>query len=217
MTKTLSKSHAVDRRQLLKASAISAAGAAAGMLASPYVARAAQRYTIAFLPKSLSIPVFFFGHYGADKRAKELGDVDIIWTGPTSEDANKQAQIISELTSRHVDAIAISAVAQEPLIRPINAAIDQGIIVTGWDLRRAEQQAPAVLWRRQLQDGPDARPRVGQTHRHERQGRAGKRQPRRNRPEHPYSRAPTSFSSNTPALRRKGRSSTRTTCSRRSN
>lgn len=128
-----SKRHGVDRRRFIKSAAVSIAATGTGGLALPNIARAARRYTIAFIPKSLSIPVFYFGHYGADKRAKELGDVDIIWVGPTSEDANKQAQMIAELTSRHVDAIAISAVAQEPLIGPINAAVDQGIIVTGWD------------------------------------------------------------------------------------
>ena len=35
-------------------------------------------------PEVTDNPVFYYAHYGADQRAKELGDVDVIWTGPTS-------------------------------------------------------------------------------------------------------------------------------------
>ena len=65
-----SKRHAVDRRRFLKSAAISVAATGTGALALPNIARAAQRYTIAFIPKSLSIPVFYFGHYGAKNEQK---------------------------------------------------------------------------------------------------------------------------------------------------
>jgi hypothetical protein len=110
-------------------------------------------------PEIAEHPGLLLRPYGADKRAKELGDVDIIPVGPTSKDANKQAQMISELTSRHVDAIAISAVAQEPLIGPINAAVDQGIIATGWDSDVPGQQATIVLRSRQMGQSSQRSPR----------------------------------------------------------
>jgi ribose transport system substrate-binding protein len=121
------------RRHLLKLGGGAAALAATAPLFQPAVARAARRYSIAMVPKALDILVFTYGHYGALQRAKELGDVDIIWSGPTNEDANKQAQILDDLISRHVDAIAVTAAAPQPLIAPINRAVDQGIIVTAWD------------------------------------------------------------------------------------
>lgn len=130
---TIAATPVTSRRRLLRVAGAGAALAAAAPLCRPYVARAARRYSIAIVPKALDILVFTYGHYGAEQRAKELGDVDVIWTGPTSEDANKQAEIIQGLISRHVDGIAVSAAAAQPLIGPLNSAVDQGIIVTAWD------------------------------------------------------------------------------------
>jgi ribose transport system substrate-binding protein len=121
------------RRHLLRLAGGSAALAASAPLLRPNIARAARRYRIAIIPKALDILVFTYGHYGAVQRAKELGDVEVIWTGPTTEDANKQAQIIDDLISRHVDAIAVTAAAPQPLIGPLDRAVDQGIVVTTWD------------------------------------------------------------------------------------
>jgi ribose transport system substrate-binding protein len=120
----------VGRRQFINTAGGLAAGA---ILSMPYVARAATRYTIAMVPKALDLPVFTYGHWGAVKRAAELGDVDLIWTGSTTQDANQEAEVVSGLVSRHVNGIALSAVAPEPLMGPINAAANQGTIVTTWD------------------------------------------------------------------------------------
>jgi ribose transport system substrate-binding protein len=121
-------SHNFSRRNILKGGL-----AAAGILAAPHVSRAANRLTIAMVPKSLDLPVFAYGHYGAIKRAAELGDVDLVWTGPPTQDANQQAKVVSGLVSRHVNGIALSAVAPEPLKGPIDAAVAQGATVTTWD------------------------------------------------------------------------------------
>jgi ribose transport system substrate-binding protein len=132
-TETVTLGSDTSRRRLLRVAGAGAALAAAAPLARPWVARAARRYSIAMVPKALDILVFSYGHYGAEQRAKELGDVDVIWTGPTVQDANKQAQIIQGLISRHVDGIAVTAAAAQPLIGPVNAAVDAGIVVTAWD------------------------------------------------------------------------------------
>jgi ribose transport system substrate-binding protein len=119
-----------SRREFINTVGALAAGT---VLSTPYIARAATRYTIAMVPKALDLPVFAFGHWGAMKRSAELGDVDLIWTASPTQDANEQAQIVSGLVSRHVDGIALSAVAPEPLMGPIAAASNQGAIVTTWD------------------------------------------------------------------------------------
>src|ERR1700685_4025876 len=92
----------ISRRRFIKSASVAAL---ASSVCSPYVARAATRYTIAMVPKALDLPVFAYGHFGAIKRAAELGDVDLIWAGPTIQDANQQAQVVSGLVSRHVDGI----------------------------------------------------------------------------------------------------------------
>ncbi|MGH7120371.1 MAG: substrate-binding domain-containing protein, partial [Acetobacteraceae bacterium] len=118
------------RRTLVRAAVL---GAGASLLAKPYVARAAKRYSIAVIPKSLDNPAFDYAHYGAETRAKELGDVDVIWTGSTTADASVEAQILSGLIARHIDAMAVDAAAAEPLVGPINQAVDKGIVVITWD------------------------------------------------------------------------------------
>ncbi len=118
-----------DRRSVL----LGGAGLALGGLAAPSIARAAKKYTVAVIPKSLDNSVFYYAHYGADKRAQELGDTDVIWTASTTSDANQEAQILSGLISRHVSAMAVDANAPEPLIGPINQAVGQNITVITWD------------------------------------------------------------------------------------
>lgn len=105
----------------------------AGALAMPYVAKAAKRYTIAVVPKSLDNPVFYTAHYGAIQRAKELGDVDLVWTASATSDASQEAEIVQNLMNRHVDGMAIDANAPQPLVAPINAAVEKGIKVITWD------------------------------------------------------------------------------------
>ncbi|MGH7117393.1 MAG: substrate-binding domain-containing protein [Gemmataceae bacterium] len=118
------------RRTLVRAAAL---GAGASLLAKPFVAHAAKRYSIAVIPKSLDNPVFYYAHFGAETRAKELGDVDIIWTASTTSDATVEAQVLSGLINRHVDAMAVDANAPEPLVAPINEAVAKGITVITWD------------------------------------------------------------------------------------
>ncbi len=130
MPKTRPVSASLRRRTLIRASALVAG---AGLLARPYVARAAKRYTIAVIPKSLSNPAFDYARWSAETRAQELGDVDLIWTGSSTADANIEAQTISGLINRHVDAMAIDAANTEPLVAPINEAVAKGIIVITWD------------------------------------------------------------------------------------
>ncbi|HUB11122.1 MAG TPA: substrate-binding domain-containing protein [Acetobacteraceae bacterium] len=128
------QSRATTRRRLLRAGALSGAGlAGATLLARPWVARAARRLSIAVIPKSLDNSVFYYAHYGAQKRAKELGDVDVIWTASTTSDANQEAQVLTGLVTRHVNGMAVDANAPQPLMGPIAQAVAQGIKVITWD------------------------------------------------------------------------------------
>ena len=133
MKSPIGSSLITSRRRLLRAGASGLALAGAGTLALPHIARAAKRLTIAVIPKGLDNSVFYYAHYGAEQRAKELGDVDIIWTGSSTSDASQEAQVVSGLISRHVDGMAVDANAPQPLIGPINQAVAQGIKVITWD------------------------------------------------------------------------------------
>ena len=67
---------------------------------------------IALVVKSLGNGFFDAAAKGAEDAAKELGDVKIIYTGPTKATAEGQIEIINALIAQKVDAIAISANAR---------------------------------------------------------------------------------------------------------
>ena len=49
--------------------------------ASPGASPAAKKYRFAVIPKSLDLPVFNYARVGAERKAKELGNVEILWRG----------------------------------------------------------------------------------------------------------------------------------------
>jgi ribose transport system substrate-binding protein len=87
----------------------------------------------AVIPKSLDLPVFDYARIGAERAAKELGNVEIIWNAPASADQLRQKEILESFITQRVDGIAISALNGDFLTETINRAIDSGIPVVTWD------------------------------------------------------------------------------------
>lgn len=112
-------------RKLLVTAAISAA-----LVAN--VAHAENK-KIALVVKALGIGFFDAAHKGAQEAAKELGDVEIIYTGPTDTTAEGQIEVINSLIAQKVDAIAISANDRDALVPALKKAMDRGITVISWD------------------------------------------------------------------------------------
>lgn len=117
----------LNRRHLL------AAAAAIGVLAAPGVAQAQDATRIALVPKALGIGFFEAAAKGAEEAAAELGNVEIIYTGPTDTTAEGQIEIINSLIAQRVDAIAISANDPDALVPSLKRAMDRGIVVVSWD------------------------------------------------------------------------------------
>jgi ribose transport system substrate-binding protein len=87
----------------------------------------------AVIPKALDIPVFNYAKIGADRKAAELGNVQILWNAPATADQLKQKEILESYITQRVDGIAISALNGDFLADTINRAIEAGIPVTTWD------------------------------------------------------------------------------------
>jgi rhamnose transport system substrate-binding protein len=104
-------------------------------LATVLLAGAAQAETkrIALVVKALGIGFFEAAAKGAEEAAKELGDVEIIYTGPTDTTAEGQIEVINALIAQGVDAIAISANDPDALVPALKKAMDRGITVISWD------------------------------------------------------------------------------------
>jgi ribose transport system substrate-binding protein len=85
------------------------------------------------IPKALDIPVFNYAKIGAERQAKEYGNVDILWNAPATPDQLKQKEILESAITQKVDGIAISSLNGDFLTETINKAIDAGIPVVTWD------------------------------------------------------------------------------------
>jgi ribose transport system substrate-binding protein len=112
--------------------AVSGCGGAKEQAASNAPA-AKPRLRFAVIPKAIDLPVFNYAKIGAERQAKEFGDVDILWNGPTTADQLKQKEILESFITQKVDGIAISSLNGDFLTETINKAIDAGIPVVTWD------------------------------------------------------------------------------------
>jgi len=127
-------------------------------LASILLAGAAQAETkrIALVVKALGIGFFEAAAKGAEEAAKELGDVEIIYTGPTDTTAEGQIEVINALIAQGVDAIAISANDPDAVAPALQKAMERGITVISWD----SGVAPAG---RQMHLNPSSSALIGNT------------------------------------------------------
>lgn len=87
----------------------------------------------AFIPKALHIPVFNYARKGAERQARQYGNVNIHWDAPFNNDQAKQKQILEKFIAMGVDGIAISCLNGDYLTPAINEAIEKGIPVVTWD------------------------------------------------------------------------------------
>ena len=83
---------------------LAATTAVAVLLAAPAYAQT----RIALVVKSLGNGFFDAANKGAQEAAAELGDVEVIYTGPTSATAEAHIQDINSLIAQQVDANANS-------------------------------------------------------------------------------------------------------------
>ena len=93
----------------------------------------AKKLRFAVIPKSLDLPVFNYAKVGAEREAKKLGNVEVIWRGPENADQLRQKEILESFITQRVDGIAISSLNGDFLTDTINRAMDAGIPVVTWD------------------------------------------------------------------------------------
>ncbi|WP_293712898.1 rhamnose ABC transporter substrate-binding protein [Donghicola sp.] len=108
-------------------------------------AAAAEDVRIALVVKALGIGFFEAAAKGAEEAASELGDVEIIYTGPTDTTAEGQIEVINSLIAQNVDAIAVSANDTDALVPTLKKAMQRGITVISWDSGVAEDGRQAHL------------------------------------------------------------------------
>ncbi len=116
----------------------------------------AENVKIALVVKALGIGFFEAANKGAEEAAKELGDVEIIYTGPTDTTAEGQIEVINSLIAQGVDAIAISANDPDAVAPTLKKAMERGITVISWDSGVAKEG-------RQMHLNPSSSALIGNT------------------------------------------------------
>ena len=92
-----------------------------------------QKLTICMLPKIKGIAYFTSCAEGAREAADELGNVELIYDGPTDGDPKKQAEMIEQWTVDGVDAICVAPNAPDVIANAMREAQDEGVKVLTWD------------------------------------------------------------------------------------
>jgi ribose transport system substrate-binding protein len=121
------------RRGILVAGLLLAQGCGGGGSAPPAGETAKPKLRFAVMPKSLDLPVFNYARTGAERAAKELGNVEVIWRGPETADQLRQKEMLESFITQRVDGIAISCLNGAFLTETINKAVAAGIPVVTWD------------------------------------------------------------------------------------
>ena len=115
---------------MMRRTLIASVAALATTMATPAMAETKR---IALVVKALGIGFFEAAAKGAEEAAAELGDVEIIYTGPTDTTAEGQIEVINSLIAQQVDAIAVSANDRDALVPSLKRAMQRGITVISWD------------------------------------------------------------------------------------
>lgn len=114
-------------------------GAATGGAGTSTATSTGKKITVCLLPKKKGVPYFTSCSEGAEEAAKELGNVELIYDGPTSGDAADAVKLIDQWTAQGVDVIAVSPNDPAVLGPAMKRARDAGIKVITWDADSAPE------------------------------------------------------------------------------
>jgi rhamnose transport system substrate-binding protein len=118
---------------LVTATGFAIAAASLFLALQPGPAVAGDKVKIAMVVKNLGNGFFDAAHEGGNEAAKELGDVELIYTGPTTPTAEGQIEILNSLIGQKVDALVISANDRDALVPIAKRAMQRGIKVISFD------------------------------------------------------------------------------------
>src|SRR4051794_5526037 len=100
---------------------------------------------VALVVKALGIGFFEAAKKGGEEAAKELGNVELIYTGPTTTTAEGQIDTLNSLIAQRVNAIAVTANDTDALVPILKKAMQRKITVISWDSAVAPEGRQAHL------------------------------------------------------------------------
>lgn len=94
---------------------------------------AGEKVTVLMVPKLKGIDYFNACEKGAKEAAAALGNVELIFDGPTEDKADAQNQLVDGYLAQNVKVIAISPNDPDSIAPVLKKARDKGIHVITWD------------------------------------------------------------------------------------
>jgi ribose transport system substrate-binding protein len=93
-----------------------------------------KQLRIAVVPKGTSHEFWKSVHFGAQKAADELGNVEIVWRGPVVEsDTGSQIEVVKNMITTQVDGIVLAPNQKGGLVDAVEESISEGIPVVIFD------------------------------------------------------------------------------------
>ncbi|HTI49605.1 MAG TPA: substrate-binding domain-containing protein [Planctomycetaceae bacterium] len=87
-----------------------------------------KKYRLAVIPKGTTHEFWKSVHAGAEKAAREFGNVEIIWKGSHLEDdRDGQISIVQDFITQHVDGICLAPLDSQALVPYVNEAAQEKI------------------------------------------------------------------------------------------
>jgi ABC-type sugar transport system substrate-binding protein len=88
---------------------------------------------LGIMPKQIGIPYFNACKQGAEDAAKELGDVEMTYDGPTEDKSEEQSRILDTWRIKKFNAVAVACNDPEQISTSISRCRDEGISAITWD------------------------------------------------------------------------------------
>jgi ABC-type sugar transport system substrate-binding protein len=92
-----------------------------------------KRITVLMIPKIKGIDYFNASERGAKEAAKELGNVNLVYEGPTEASVERQVELIEAWLSKKPDVIAVACNDPNAIAPALKKAMGKGIHVITWD------------------------------------------------------------------------------------
>ena len=127
---------------------------AAPTKSTPATSASGGKVTVLMVPKSKGYDYFNACEKGAQEAAKELGNIDFIYDGPTAGGGvDAQIQLIEGYIAQNVKVIAVSANDPDSIAPVLKKARDKGIHVITWDADASAQKSQREYF---VNQAPDA-------------------------------------------------------------
>jgi ribose transport system substrate-binding protein len=93
-----------------------------------------KKWRVMVIPKGTTHEFWKTIHAGAKKAAADLGNVEIVWQGPTKEDdRTDQIKLVQNAVATRVDGMVLAPLDASALVAPVEEAINAGIPVVIFD------------------------------------------------------------------------------------